>query len=431
MRRSGMDPEQRAIHDAQVEENKKAGRARWKHAHLAQWKAANREKINAQQRASAQRKRDAARRLEANRERGRIYREANRERERERGRRLRAQHPDRVREYRRRYVEKHPERFVESNRRASQRWHDAHAEQTRAASRAETPEQREMRSGRYREWYDRNRDAQRERGRDASRIRTRLRQLGLPPRIFHRVYANEKRANKAAADAYFTRPPSLELRARLHTETPDRGRLDRIWTGAILTTRREQPPDPRLVERYRLRSAAFRLRDQMKSEIDTYIAETEHRRGQEIRAQVRLDAIARNARRGPPMDVDIEVARRIRITAIHTFLKHHQTQARVVRQAVEDAITQVRTETWWQTATQPDIAEMWHLAQSLTPEGNSPLAKMLDSGTRAYHGITARLYVAGYTAADLPWLHQRAQTRHAAQLEPAVPSMTPSPGITM
>lgn len=262
------------------------------------WKAANpdraREHNRVSMRRAYQRRKAAERRRQAARER---Y-AANRDRERERSRQYRINNPDRMREYKQRFRERHPERVAEQNRRSNRAWRDRNADRLRETNKDRATVRRQEDPDAYRRWYAANREQQRARGREASRLRSRLKKLGLPPRRIHRVYAADKRANAAAADAFFTRPPARTGPvitggdpAALHPERLDARRrvMEKMTAG------------------YAKRRAADAALLRLPGHVETHRA----RHGVRVREEVRMDSIARQLRGKPPLDIDNETDRRI------------------------------------------------------------------------------------------------------------------------
>lgn len=274
-----------------------------------EWKARNPERSRELNRESERRRAARAKARAHRRAVGRAWYAAHREQERERAREFRRNNPEAVKEYQRRYREKHPDRVAEQSRRASQKWRDTNAEAAREKQRQDAAARRERDPDGFRAWYQANLERERERGREASRRRSRLKQLGLPPRRIQRVYAADRRANAAAADEFFTR-------------RRDRAELAGIrWEG-------RQPPDVRREVRdarsrfiaRELSTEAAELRAQLRAaraldiarervELARPLVETKH--GGRIAEEVRMDAIARQLRGARAFPVDAEIQRRL------------------------------------------------------------------------------------------------------------------------
>ncbi|MGX1702972.1 hypothetical protein [Microbacterium sp. NPDC055357] len=398
-----MAPDERAPQDADARERALAAKRAYNAAHKEQrrrWDAANREKLNAQQAARMRRKRAAEAKHQADLERGRRYREDNRDRERERLRRFREEHPDRVREYQARYKQRHPERVALQGREATMRYRDAGGEAFRERERRAAARRLAANPNMHRDYYQRNLEHQRERSRNAARLRSRLKALGLPPRHVRRTYASDKRANDRAADEFFSRTTATnpDLAARLTAESPEQAAGTRWRAWRNLKERPDEPTPRKLLEQFHRMSAAHRLRAHMDDELQAAIAQVEAVRGAQIREEVRLDAIARNGRRGPPIDIPTETARRVRLAAAGVIHRHHRADARAARQALVDAMSAVQRAEWWHTATRHDITELWHLAHTLgagNPAERAHLAELLRRGSHQQYGLPIRHIIAG------------------------------------
>lgn len=259
------------------------------------WKLSNRERAREHNRLSMERTAPARRKREADlRRRREVQREKSairREQERDRARKYRKEHPDKVREYQRRYREKHPEKAREQSIHGSQRWRDKNAEQVREAARAAAANRRSQNPEGYQRWYAANLERERARGREASRLRSRLKQLDLPPRRVERVYAADKRANAAAANEFFARRRTAKERAAIQREprpTISKGHQ------ATLDARR------------RLQSRDARFTAMMPVIAEAYLADHSAR----LREEIRLDSVARQLRGKEPYDVEAEVKTR-------------------------------------------------------------------------------------------------------------------------
>lgn len=311
---------------------------KWREEHLERSRELNRESNRRQ----AVRKRQ---RLERNARARARYPEI-RDAAIERGRQFRREHPEKAREYRRRYKERHPERVAATLR----RYRDAHAEELRERQRLAAAARRTANPDGYKDWYQRNLEAQRARGRNAARLRSRLKALGLPPGHMHRTYAADRRANDAAADEFFQRRRSVDLRATIATEAdnPDmleipatievrRRQLSRVTSpisarerirmatrsGEYLRRARELAAQERAAAIKERRDADLQRVKQAheaarQSILDSRPAIYEsHRRRHlaRVREEVRMDSIARELRSLPAYDVDTETVRRLQAEA--------------------------------------------------------------------------------------------------------------------
>lgn len=398
-----MSPDERARHDRERAARDAAAKAHWNATHREYkmaWNAEHREEINARERDRVRRIRAARRAKQASRERGRGYREVHREEERERSRRFRADHPDRVREHARRYREQHPDRIAAQSARASMRYRDTHAERLREQDRVAAAENRRANPDQYRDWYARNLERERDRGRKASQLRSRLRALGLPPRRVHRSYASERRARQAEADAFFARNPTSDahLLARLELEGIDhRTSLHSpTWRGVKLGL--DGPPPARVVEQFQRMSALYRFRAEHRDEVERLQRVFERVKGAQIREEMRLDAIARNGRRGPPVDDAEDFSRRVAAHAIAAARDSRARLERAQRDALSHAIHITRTREWWEVAQRDDVATLMTLAHPDAPgpeEDRQLLAHLLDRGSRVTFGLPAATLTAG------------------------------------
>lgn len=311
---------------------------KWREEHVERSRELNRESSRRQ----AARKRQ---RLERNARARARYPEI-RDAAIERGRQFRRAHPEKAREYRRRYKERHPERVAATLR----RYRDAHAEELRERQRLAAAARRTSNPDGYKDWYQRNLEEQRARGRNAARLRSRLKALGLPPGHMHRTYAADRRANDAAADEFFRRRRSADLRAAIATEADNPDKLE--IPGTIEARRRQLTrvqPAIYIQERIRMatRSGEHRRRTQelaaerraatvkahkaadlqrvkqaheaaRQNILDSRpaIYESHRRRHQaRVREEVRMDSIARELRSMPAYDIDSESARRLQAEA--------------------------------------------------------------------------------------------------------------------
>ncbi len=185
------------------------------------------EKVRALERGRAERREREQERRQRDRDRAVAWGKAHPEQRRAQRERYKDRHPDRVRQSYRHYHERHRD---EVNAKARQRAQDNPAARRDAQHRHyETHReelmqyQREYRADpdRYQKVLAYNREWKR---RERRRIAA-----GLPPRRLHTVTAAERRDNQAAADAFFARPITKELRARLRTDEPTPPGLIAAW----------------------------------------------------------------------------------------------------------------------------------------------------------------------------------------------------------
>jgi len=306
--RAKLSPEERAARAS-------LSRQRWKDRNPDYgrlWKQANAEKHRSYSRASHHRASSKKRRNARARQR---YRE-NPEPHRERGRRFRREHPEKVAEYKRRYQERHPERAAEQARRGSQTWRDKNADRAREKARIHAAERRQADPEKFRAWYHANIERERARGREASRLRSRLKTLGLPPRSVGKVYAAEKRANDVAANKFFQRRRTAGDVALLREElNPAQAILNYAWRADAKTN--FQPTPPHLLAAWARDSALVRARlttDERREIFADYL----EKHGAKLRDEVTLDSRARVLRGAPPLDVDKEVRLRAAATLNET-----------------------------------------------------------------------------------------------------------------
>lgn len=268
------------------------------------WREANPERHRAHSRATARR---AKRRKNRNEQARQKYRE-NPEPHRERGRKFRQEHPEKVAEYQRRYRERNPDRVAEQARRGSQRWRDKNATAERERMRIEAAKRREANPDLFRSWYQENLERERARGREASRLRSRLKALGLPPRRIQKVYANEKRANAREADTFFARRRSKPHVAQLRDErlVPAKKMLA-AW--AADTKQRFEPTPPHLLAAWARDSALAKARLHPAERREIFAGYLS-KHGDKLRQDVVLDSRARELRGAPPLDIEKEVRQR-------------------------------------------------------------------------------------------------------------------------
>lgn len=310
------------------------------------WRVAHPERRRQLTRESARRQAARRRQKAARNARARERYPEIREQAIARGRRFRHEHPEKVREYQRRYKERHPERYRANSAAASQRYRDTQAERIREKQRQAAADRRRENPDYYKEQYARHLEQQRARGRAASRLRSRLKALDLPPRQVHRTYASDKRAHAADADDFFQRRRSVDARARATLEVIDpdllevparvevrrrqlarkknptsvKQRVERATRSGEHHGRAHETAAERQAERLRTRRASDLQRVKMAHDAARQAILDAHpkiyeahcrRRRATIREEVRMDSIARIQRGQPPYVLDDEVAARL------------------------------------------------------------------------------------------------------------------------
>ncbi len=284
------------------------------------WREENRERARVHNRESMRRTLAARRERDARRAQGRAWYHEHRDQERERHRRFRAEHPEKVRGYQERYRAKHPERAAEQSRAGTTRWRDRNADIVRETNRLAARERRRADPDLERRKYQEDIEAQRARSRENARRRRRLEVLGLPARRIHVVYAAQKRANQAAADAFFaTRRTARQIRD-LHLEK-DRAPYTRLAKADARRTAIGAAPSPLELELNAARDidAELALWKRLLPAIVTRFTERHRDR---IREEIRMDSIARQLAGKPAYDVAAELARRVRAEAFQDAAKH-------------------------------------------------------------------------------------------------------------
>ena len=309
------------------------------------WKAANPDRARKHNREHMRRAQIRRKALEGRRANGRAWYAAHREQERERARQFRREHPEKVREYQARYRQRHPERVAEQSRRATRAWRDRNQDAVREKQRVTATQRREADPDAYSRWYQANLERERERGREASRLRSRLKKLGLPPRRIQRVYAADRRANAKASEAFFTRQRSHTERSRIRREL-DAPSYSPPAKYAALDARSRI-----IADRRDLRTAASELQAELRAARARDLARVvlpaireriERRDGARLMAEVQMDSIARLQRGAPAYDVDAELRRRIDKQAAEQVAKAgglDRTHSRVSRASFPDPAT--------------------------------------------------------------------------------------------
>lgn len=291
---------------------------------VRQWKRENPERARQLNRDSMRRQALRRKAVEARRAAGRAWYAEHREEERARARQFRRDHPEKVREYQRRFRERHPERAAEQARRGSERWRDRHAETVRAKQRSTAAERRADDPDDFRRWYQSNIERERARGREASRLRSRLKKLGLPPRKIRRVYAEERRANVAAGDSFFSRRRSAAEKRQLGNESFDVMPAPHYALDArarYIERMRARPMSAdelrTSAERVQAQLRVARLRERASELLPGAVRQVEESSAAaRVRNEVRMDAVARRLRGGPALDEAAEVSRRVHAEAV-------------------------------------------------------------------------------------------------------------------
>ncbi|WP_460798754.1 hypothetical protein [Microbacterium sp. GXF0217] len=337
------------------------------------WRAANRDRVRELNRLSARRQAERRRQRLTRNARAREQYPKIREARVERSRRFRTEHPEKVREYQRRYKERHPARARQNAAASTQKYRDMHAEQVREKQRQSAATRRRNNPDEYKDWYDAHLEEQRARGREAARVRSRLKALGLPPRHVERTYAEAKRANNTAAEEFFTRKRSLDMRAAIATEgfadkdlalpvnlrkrQRELTRVDSDYTAAerirlatasgehrqrarqiIIDRAAQRAQAARRVQRdaamEKLRHDHEQRRQAILDQRPAIFEAHRHRREARIREDVRMDSIARVLHGQAPYDLDTETRARLDAEIakiVRTQLE--ELQARTLRKA--------------------------------------------------------------------------------------------------
>lgn len=265
--------------------------------------------------------------------------------ERERQKRFREEHPEKIREYQARWRAKDPEKALRIGREAAMRSQDKRADEVRAKARIRAAENRAAQSAAHKEYYAANKERLAKYARDAGRIRRRLAAAGLPPKSVHKSYANEKRANQSAADAFFARKresdeiETLKRREVLHGAEKDwaaivRGRLSSRERAEVARRSREFVDAPARLARA----------------IDLALENDSFTRN--LRNEVRMDSRAREISGKPPHDLEIEVRRRAAATVPQDAL-----DARLLAQ-------QIRNPLWWKAHNGREIKDVLDWARA-------------------------------------------------------------------
>lgn len=277
-----------------------------------EWRERNPERAREQNRQSAHRSSLRKAKREAALAKQRAHYAANRDHILAQKRRWNEAHPEKDREYRQRWKQRHPERAAESDRRSSQKYWDNNADRQRARSRARHQERYAQDPDYYRRSYQKNIEQRRAYARETNRLRSRLNKLGLPPRIRHHVPAEQKRANDAAADAFFARRRNqqqkdalmLERAAAPHTRL---ARLEARRDAGLTPPTREEIAHVESINKRALE------RDVWSGAIPNLVRAFVRQHRDRISEEIRLDSVARQYSGKPAYDPRAELLRRMRI----------------------------------------------------------------------------------------------------------------------
>ena len=287
------------------------------------WKAAHPERAREHNRNVARRAVEKQQLIAKRRARGRARYAERCSQELERARRFRRDHADKVGEYRKRFAERHPERAVNQSRRASERWRDSNAAAVREKQSLAARQRRAQDPDEFRRWYLSNLERQRERGREASRRRSRLKQLGLPPRRVQRTLAADRRANDRAETEFFGRrrraAEVVQIRgeARVHFRRATPAQLEALRARQRIMSRDELFTAGQALQE-RLRAAKARdLARKFLPEVARRLARV---RGDALCREIKQDSIARQYRRLDPYVLEDEFPMRLRREAIELAL---------------------------------------------------------------------------------------------------------------
>jgi len=267
-----------------------ARKKRWHAEHpnyAREYRAAHLEQVLERHRATEKRYRERQKALREkalrNRERAATYyrrvKAENPQKLLEQARRDRAEHPERIRATQRAYYARNREQILQRHRdyrdatvqrkkELNKRWREANphrvAEYRRA--RRENPEA-------YQRMLAQNREAK--------RLQSRLKQLGLPPKRVRRTTAGERRKNQVVADEFFTH--------------------QRIKTDFTPTPRES-------LEKWARFSALARRRFALQQRVGEYLEQ----HGDQLREEVMLDSQDRQVQGKSPLYVESEIVARAR-----------------------------------------------------------------------------------------------------------------------
>lgn len=276
-----------------------------------EWRERNPERAREQNRQSARRSNDRRRKKEVVLAKRRAHYAVNRDRILDRKRQWSEAHPDKAREYHLRWKGRHPERAAESDRRSSQKYWDSNADQQRAATRDRHRERYAEDPDYYRRYYQRTIEQRRAYARETNRLRSRLKKLGLPPRIRHHVPAEQRRANDAAADAFFSRrrTPQQKEALKLERTAAPHTRLARLEARG-----KADVPPPTMTDVARITAVNKRAweSEAWPGVIPNLVRGFVHEHRARLTEEIRLDSIARQYSGKPAYDPQAELLRRMR-----------------------------------------------------------------------------------------------------------------------
>ncbi|MGI0520194.1 hypothetical protein ABY45_06485 [Microbacterium maritypicum] len=265
--------------------------------------------------------------------------------EKERLKRFREENPDRVREYRARWRAKDPERAARIAREGAMRSRDKHADEVRERQRLLARENREARSAAHKEYYAANKERLAAYARDAARIRRRLAAAGLPAKRVHKSYAEVKRANTAAADAFFARERApREVKDLRRREALQSAELQWAATMSHRLKTRERTEAARRAREF------FDGPSRVREAIDLALSRGELRR--RLSDEVRMDSRAREISGKPPYDLGAEVRRRAAGTVPDNVL-----DARLL-------VGQLRNPLWWKVHSGNELKDVFDWARA-------------------------------------------------------------------
>lgn len=303
------------------------------------WRDKDREHYRKLARESAARSR--SKQVAAERKKERARERAATPAEKERLKTFRERHPERVREYKERWRAKNPEHARKVSREAGTRSRDKHADEIRERQRKAAARNRRTNSEAHKQYYAENKERLAEYAREAGRVRRRLLALGLPPKSVHKSYANEKRANAAAATEFFTQRRSpMQLKELKIREAPKLGERPAV---AVLQARERAETARRSRE---FAEGPSRVSHAIKMRLGL-----EDLR-KELTRDVQLDSRARELTGREPYEVGVEVRRRIA-----AMVPADTLDARLLAQ-------HVRLPQWWKQHPPNEIKDVFDWARA-------------------------------------------------------------------
>ena len=329
------DPERAREHSRRWRENNPE-RAR---EHSRRWRENNPERHRQLARESEARRR--TKQVAAERKKERARERAAPPAEKERLKRFREAHPEKIREYKERWRAKNPEHARKVSREAGTRSRDKHADEIRERQRKAAAKNRATNSEAHKQYYAENKERLAAYAREAGRVRRRLLALGLPPKSVHKSYANEKRANAAAATEFFTQRRSpMQLKELKIREAPKLGERPAV---AVLQARERAETARRSRE---FAEGPSRVSHAIKMRLGL-----EDLR-KELTRDVQLDSRARELTGREPYDVGVEVRRRIA-----AMVPADTLDARLLAQ-------HVRLPQWWKQHPPNEIKDVFDWARA-------------------------------------------------------------------